>query len=74
MSRSVAAFGSNFESDPRWGTIKKLGRLPRWPEDAEHILDAEELIKAWLERCDDHGRYIVMAYILMASRTRLEPL
>ena len=38
-----------------WGTVKELGRLPRWPEDREHILDAEKLLEEWRNVCDDRG-------------------
>eukprot|EP00931_Biecheleriopsis_adriatica_P108199 TRINITY_DN82541_c0_g1_i1.p1 TRINITY_DN82541_c0_g1~~TRINITY_DN82541_c0_g1_i1.p1 ORF type:complete len:447 (+),score=64.65 TRINITY_DN82541_c0_g1_i1:115-1341(+) len=42
-----------------WGTLKKLGRLPRWPEDREHVLDAEAVLEQWAKRCDDRGGVIV---------------
>lgn len=32
--------------------------MPQWPGDAEHILDAEELLKGWLQRCDDNAACI----------------
>eukprot|EP00928_Gymnodinium_smaydae_P040098 TRINITY_DN27253_c0_g1_i3.p1 TRINITY_DN27253_c0_g1~~TRINITY_DN27253_c0_g1_i3.p1 ORF type:complete len:384 (+),score=48.64 TRINITY_DN27253_c0_g1_i3:86-1237(+) len=42
-----------------WGTIEKLGRLPRWPEDREHILDAEKVLVEWAKLCDDRGGVLV---------------
>lgn len=38
------------------GTMKSLGRLPRWPDDAAHVLDAELLLTKWLDMCDDDAR------------------
>lgn len=35
-----------------WKTFEKLGRIPRWPDDREHILDLEDLTAAWIERMD----------------------
>lgn len=42
-----------------WGTLKTLGRLPRWPEDREHVLDAEMVLEQWARRCDDRGAVVV---------------
>ena len=38
------------------GMMKELGRLPRWPDDARHILDAEKLLMLWLELCNDQAQ------------------
>lgn len=39
-----------------WKTIQELGRLPRWPDDAAHVLDAELLLKEWAKKCGDDGK------------------
>ena len=39
-----------------WKTIRSLGRLPRWPDDAAHILDAERLLNEWENECDNEGK------------------
>ena len=38
------------------GTIAQLGRLPRWPQDAAHILDAESVCEEWIKTCDAKGK------------------
>lgn len=38
------------------GTLRELGRLPRFPDDAPHILDAERVIEAHLQHCDAQGK------------------
>ncbi|GMI28380.1 hypothetical protein TrRE_jg1657 [Triparma retinervis] len=38
------------------GTMKELGRMPRWPQDAAHILDVEELCKTWAAKQDEKGK------------------
>jgi hypothetical protein len=40
------------------GTCKHLGRLPRYPEDADHILDAERVIEEFLQRADEFGEVL----------------
>jgi hypothetical protein len=39
-----------------WSSIKRLGRIPRWPDDAAHILDYERVLEAWVERMDEFGK------------------
>jgi len=40
-----------------WGmTLAKLGRLPRWPNDHEHVLDAEALLELQVARMDSNGK------------------
>jgi hypothetical protein len=39
-----------------WSTLDKLGRIPRWPDDAAHVLDAADLIRAWIARQDAKGK------------------
>eukprot|EP00746_Dinoflagellata_sp_MGD_P151580 gnl/MRDRNA2_/MRDRNA2_83136_c1_seq1.p1 gnl/MRDRNA2_/MRDRNA2_83136_c1~~gnl/MRDRNA2_/MRDRNA2_83136_c1_seq1.p1 ORF type:complete len:1178 (+),score=190.93 gnl/MRDRNA2_/MRDRNA2_83136_c1_seq1:143-3535(+) len=39
-----------------WRTLLELGRIPRWPDDACHILDLHQLLEDWLTRCDKNGR------------------
>lgn len=38
-----------------WRTLHDLGRLPRWPDDREHVLDLEELITIWNNKCNKEG-------------------
>lgn len=38
-----------------WSSLAALGRLPHWPEDRRHVLDAELLVEKWLRLCDDGG-------------------
>lgn len=39
-----------------WKTLADLGRIPRWPEDKQHILDLETVLDIWLKECDSQGR------------------
>ena len=36
--------------------MERLGRIPRWPDDRQHILDLEDLISVWIERMDAKGK------------------
>lgn len=38
-----------------WKTLDKLGRIPRFPDDREHILDLEQLVERWLAQCVPDG-------------------
>ena len=39
-----------------WKTLRGLGRIPRWPDDASAIIDLEDLLEAWQKRQDDKGK------------------
>ena len=36
--------------------LAELGRLPQWPQDAEHILDLESCVVEWIKHQDDRGK------------------
>ena len=38
------------------GTCRHLGRIPRYPQDADHILDGEAAVEAFLERANGKGK------------------
>lgn len=38
------------------GTCAHLGRLPRYPQDAAHILDAEATLEAYTRQADEKGK------------------
>ena len=38
------------------GTMESLGRIPRWPQDQEHILDLEALCKEWAGKQNEKGK------------------
>ena len=38
------------------GTCEHLGRLPRYPQDAAHILDAETVLQAYMRQMDGKGK------------------
>jgi len=39
-----------------WGSVKSLQRLPMWPVDRNHVLDAERLLEQWAEEMDEKGK------------------
>merc|ERR1719183_983146 len=42
-------------------TFRVLGRIPRYPEDAAHILDAEKAIEAIIAHMDGQGKVVIAA-------------
>jgi len=39
-----------------WRSLAHLGRLPKFPDDRAHVLDAEELLKAFIAGMDSKGK------------------
>merc|ERR1719195_1267895 len=39
-----------------WGTLMQDRQLPQYPRDWSRILDAEAMLKAWLEKMDEYGK------------------
>ena len=39
-----------------WKTLEELGRIPRWPDDCGHVLDAEALLEAHIREMDSKGK------------------
>lgn len=53
--RKVNALGGPRVRVVWWRTLLVMNRLPRYPDDSEHILDLEDLVSSWLSRCDANG-------------------
>jgi len=50
-------------------TLLQLGQLPRWPQDAAHILDLERLLELWLERADASATVHAQLLLFFFSHT-----
>ena len=40
------------------GTCTHLGRIPRYPQDADHILDGEAVLEEFLKQADERGKVL----------------
>lgn len=55
------------------GTLAKLGRLPKWPQDAEHILDVESLLIEWIKGKVDGRLVSISLFSHRWERPSLDP-
>jgi len=42
------------------GTCRHLGRIPRYPQDSHHILDAEAAVQEFLRQADEKGKVMCL--------------
>mmetsp|Transcript_44812 Transcript_44812/g.130517 ORF Transcript_44812/g.130517 Transcript_44812/m.130517 type:complete len:423 (-) Transcript_44812:199-1467(-) len=54
--RAINALGGPRMNLVWWGTLCHLGRIPKYPDDHLHILDAEKLLEEWVKKMDEYGK------------------